>query len=242
MRWLFVGAAVVAALGRVAPARADEAFAGGLGKGWIGAVGGHFGDVEDSLRAADRLGAGAGIGNAGLAVGGGGFAMLGGVVLGGGGFALLVPTTDGERGTADLVGGGGGVELGYALVRNREWIVYPAFGVGGFGFGLEVTNVSGLPIDLGNEVIRAGQRGTYEAGFVFLDFGLRINRLLFFGGDDAAGAGGFAVGVDAGFLANVMRGDWQNEAGVVVEGLSPARLTGGYMRLTVGGGGFFFCE
>jgi hypothetical protein len=163
------------------------------------------------------------------------------VVLAGGGYGVFVPTTNGQTGDVSLGGGGGGVALGYAVVNNRRWVVYPSIGVGGFGYSLDVTNVSGQSIELGaDETLGPGEAGTYEAGFLTVDIGISANRLLFF--DDEDGAGGFAIGADAGFLTSVIGGEWATAEGVSADGLDHARLQGAYLRLTLGGGGFFFSD
>ncbi|MEQ9322901.1 MAG: hypothetical protein RIF41_27295 [Polyangiaceae bacterium] len=93
-----------------------------------------------------------------------------------------------------------------------------------------------MPIALGDDVsVEAGGSADLTAGFITMDFGVSANRMLFFGND-----GGFALGFDAGFLTSVVGGQWEAEDGGVATVLERARLRGFYMRLTLGGGGFWF--
>ncbi|MEZ4444317.1 MAG: hypothetical protein R3B72_34910 [Polyangiaceae bacterium] len=228
-------ALVVASLAFPSAALAEETpFVGGLGKAYVGGMALSVGGLEGSLR--PHLGTDAAIGDLAAQVGGGGFAMIGGVVLAGGGYGVFVPTSDGAQGGVALGGGGGGVALGYAVVNTREWIVYPSFGVGGFGYTMTITNTGGSPITLGSDdPIATGEQADFDAGFLTVDMGISANRLLFFGD------GGFAVGLDAGFLTSVMSSNWEH-GNAVADLLERARLRGVYMRLTVGGGGFYFSE
>lgn len=220
-----------------APSGAEQRpFFGGLGKAYLGGIGLDLGGLESSLR--PLLGADAGIAHLGLQVGGGGFMLIGGVVLSGGGYAIVTPSTNGSQGDVALSGGGGGVALGYAVVNSRQWIVYPYFGVGGYGQTLRVTNVSGTDLQLGaRDVLGPGESGSYDSGFFTADFGISANRLLFFAD------GGFAVGLDAGFITSAGSTGWERQAtGEVADALAWAQLRGAYMRLSLGGGGFFFSD
>lgn len=67
-----------------------------------------------------------------------------------------------------------------------------------------------------------------------VELGLGLQRLLF------RHHGGFTLGAELGFLATVGHSDWRDDDNQPVGGLHAARLAGGYLRLTLGGGGFFF--
>ena len=147
---------------------------------------------------------------------------------------MFTPRVGGPRGHATVGSGGGGFELGVAAVNRNAWLLIPYLGAGGGGVTLDVTNTSNTTLTIGDdEPLPAEGRRSYSAGFAYVELGLAAHRLLF------RGPGGFAVGVDAGALVSVVSSPWNNDAGGV-DGISRPRITGGFLRLTLGGGGFRF--
>lgn len=236
------GAVLIAALigcsAAVAPeARAleGEPYFGGFGHASVGPILGNFRSVADDLARPGSLGPGYRAGALGLELGGGGRALLGGRLLfGGKGYVMLVPTHGTGRGTARLVAGGGGLDLGYAVVNRDHWLFYPYLGAGGIGFHLDVHNKSAAPILVGVDPLAAGASLGRRAGAPTLEVGLGLQRLLF---NDA---GGFIVGAELGMLTAVGDGHWRDDENQPVAGLHPAYFDGGYLRLTIGGGAFQF--
>ena len=88
---------------------------------------------------------------------------------------------------------------------------------------------------IGGDVLMPGQQRSYEAGFLAAEFGIGFQRFLFWR------TGGFMLGAEAGFLTTIVRGEWQiAESEVEVPGLEELGFSGGFVRLTLGGGGFSF--
>jgi hypothetical protein len=206
---------------------------GGLGYAAVGIVAGPIGDIEDGL--VQTLGPGTRSPEFGYTVGGGGRMLLfHRVVIGGKGFGLFPPEVGGPNGTARVSGGGGGLELGFAAVNRPKVLFFPYFGVGGFGLGLELRNASQQDIQFGDAApLQPGEERDYASGFVYLEVGAGLHRLVFFGD------GGLAVGFNVGGMFSVAPSQWA-DAGEPIEGLDEPRLSGAYLQLTVGGGGFFF--
>lgn len=208
---------------------------GGIGFMQLGTVIGPVGDVQGALRQPGALGPRATSPGFGYTIGGGGRALiLRRLVIGGKGFGVFTSRVGGERGFATVTAGGGGFELGVAAVNRDSWLLIPYVGGGAGGMTLEVSNESqgSVVIADDDEIPPAGRR-TYDAGFGYLELGLAAHRLLFFG------SGGFALGVEAGGMVSVAPSAW-NTGGSNLDGVDRARLSGGFLRISMGGGGFSF--
>jgi hypothetical protein len=206
---------------------------GGLGYAAFGVIAGPIGDIEEAL--STTLGPGARSPEFGYTVGGGGRMLLfHRLVIGGKGFGLFPPEVGGPNGTARVSGGGGGLELGFAAVNQPKLLFFPYFGVGGFGLGLELHNTSQDQIQLGDAAaLLPDEQRDYASGFVYLEVGAGLHRLIFFGD------GGLAVGFNVGGIFSVAPSRW-SDSGEDIGGVDEPRLSGAYLQLTVGGGGFFF--
>jgi hypothetical protein len=233
---LVVGACIATSSVATAQDAEDDASAqfGGLGKAYVGGYLADWGAPQDTLR--PLFGDATRIGQANLMAGGGGFLTIGGFVIAGGGHAILVSTSDGDAGELDMIGGGGGLALGYALVRSRDWFIYPYVGGAGYGFTLTLNNTSSEAIEVGRHRLDPGDTIDLVTGFAAMDFGVSIQQLLFFGD------GGFSLGLDVGGLVSLTGGDWSDGNGEPVSSVGSARMRGAYFRLTVGGGGFDFSD
>jgi len=214
--------------------RARRLWFGGLGYVAIGPFFGDLSTLDTALRSEDALGASYGIGRAGFTLGGGGGAVLGGHLwVGGKGFGMLTAPFVNARGEAMLSGGGGGGEIGYVLARPRMLII-PFFSIGGFGYDLEVTNKSGQAMPLQQVLaLSPGESRHFKAGFLTVELGIKVKRLLF------SGHGGFMGGLEVGVLRSLSAAPWKSDryefvdhAGAIIEGV--------YARVTFGGGGGLF--
>lgn len=208
---------------------------GGLGFMQVGTHIGPIADIAGTLRDPNALGGRATSPEFGYTIGGGGRALLlRRLVIGGRGFGVFTPRVGGDRGFARVTAGGGGFELGVAAVNRDAWLLIPYVGGGGGGVTVEVANESDAPLTVADdeEIPVRGQR-SYDAGFGYIEFGLATHRLLFFG------SGGFALGLDVGGIISVAPTPWST-GGRDLDGIDRARVSGGFLRLTIGGGGFTF--
>ncbi len=87
---------------------------------------------------------------------------------------------------------------------------------------------------IGDDALPPGVTREYNSGFFVFDFGVGLQRFLF------RGDGGFALGLEGGFMTTIIKGDWEDADGNKVTGLEKLGAAGGYLRLTVGGGGFLY--
>lgn len=208
---------------------------GGIGFMQLGTHIGPVADIAGTLRDSEALGDRAVSPGFGYTIGGGGRALLlRRLVIGGRGFGLFTPRVGGDRGFANITAGGGGFELGVAAVNRDGWLLIPYVGGGAGGVTLEVANESDAPLTIADDesIPRDGRR-TYDAGFGYVEFGLATHRLLFFG------SGGFALGMDVGGIMSVGAQNWSTGSRNL-DGIDRPKLSGAFLRLTIGGGGFSF--
>lgn len=208
---------------------------GGLGYMQLGTHIGPVGDVEAALTPDAALGERATSPGFGYTVGGGGRTLiLRCLVIGGRGFGVFSARVGGDRGSANITGGGGGLELGVAAVNRDSWLFIPYVGGSAGGLTLEVSSEAEGAVTIADDQPIPGQGSrTYDTGFGDVEFGLATHRLLFFG------EGGFALGFDIGATVSVAPSPWST-GGQDIDGVERGRLSGGFLRLTIGGGGFWF--
>lgn len=213
---------------------------GGFGHFSPGVLSGGVLNLDQTLLGETMLGPGAALDSAAASIGGGGKIYVGGVILGGNGFGFVNPDVSTARGSASVGGGGGGFSLGYNILREKYALLYPYVGVGGASVELEVKNRQRTAaMTFGDAVIPAGESRTFVSDFIYYELGLGLQALLLQDDEDGSGGGGLIVGAEIGFLSSVTSGSWQGEDDMDVQGLDGVAFTGGYFRLTVGGGGFF---
>ncbi len=202
---------------------------GGLGYVQLGTHIGPIGEIAETLRAPNALGDRSTSPEFGYTIGGGGRALiLRRMVVGGRGFGVFTPRVGSDRGFATMSAGGGGLELGVAAVNRDHWLLIPYVGGGAGGVSVEVANDADTAIVIADdeEIPVDGQR-RYDAGFGYIEFGLATHRLLFFG------SGGLALGLDFGGIFSVAPTPWST-GGRDLDGIDRARLSGGFLRLTIG--------
>jgi hypothetical protein len=209
---------------------------GGFGYGSVGFSVGRFANLENELRRPDALGEHFSLSTAAAWLGGGGKALIWGrFLVGGKGHALLVPTSCSPVAKTSFVGGGGGLELGYVVYNAKRYLVYPYVGLSGYGVSLSIENwgAGASNIRLGSQTVLPGRTAQIDTGFAVAEFGAGMQRMFLFG------SSGILVGAEAGFLTTFFRAsEWTNLFGIGVHGLSSTGLSGAFLRLTFGGGGF----
>jgi hypothetical protein len=207
---------------------------GGLGYASVGFMHGSFHFLDEALRDPAALGPGYERSDTAFTFGGGGGALIGRRLwVGGKGFGFILPTESSDRGRARINGGGGGFELGLAAINRPHAIVIPYIGVGGLATSVTVRNRTAAAMSVGGvPLLPPGEDRTFSSGFWTLDAGIRAFGVYFPGG------GGWAAGVDLGITTALAPNSFELD-GNPLSGVAPARMTAGYLRLMLGGGGFF---
>jgi hypothetical protein len=223
------------------PAQAEDTpVVGGFGHFSPGILGGGVLGLNRTLSEDTLLGPGVGVDGTAASIGGGGKIYVGGVMIGGNGFGFVYPDYGTERGSASVGGGGGGFSLGYNILREKYALLYPYVGVGGASIEIQVNNRQSVrEIVFGDAVVGPGESRTFVTGFFYYELGIGLQALLLQPDADGSGGGGLIVGAEVGFISSVSGGSWQTEQEEDVQNLEGVAFTGGYFRLTVGGGGFF---
>ncbi len=218
----------------------DVPTVGGFGHFSPGVLSGGVLNLDLVLAEESLLGAGPGINSTAASIGGGGKIYVGGVILGGNGFGFVHPDYQTEKGSVAMGGGGGGFSLGYNILREKYAILYPYAGVGGASIEVQISNrQASRNMTFGDAVIGPGESETFVTGFFYYELGIGVQALLLQEDEDGSGGGGLIVGAELGFISSVAGGSWQNDLEEDVQNLEGVAFTGGYFRLTVGGGGFF---
>jgi hypothetical protein len=214
---------------------------GGFGFGTVGGFIGNWANLEGDLNDVDALGPLFDLSPLTLHVGGGGRALLGQwVVLGGKGMAWFMGGDRRDDAEVTLKGAGGGFDIGIAAFNRNDTLVYPYIGIGAYALTLEVQNARDTAFSFGSARVAPCAADSFDAAFVAADFGLGIQRMMLFGERDAVHDGGMLVGFEAGLLAPFVRGTWSDQSGVELSGVQSFAVSGAYLRLTIGGGGFVF--
>lgn len=132
------------------------------------------------------------------------------------------------------------VSYGFANAGRVIWSaknlrVYPLVGLGGGGMRFRISeDVSALSID---EVLDNPERSvSLSAGGMLLNFALGIDYLVPFS-EDENGRGGMVLGIRAGYTLAPFKGSWSMKD-IEISGAPEIGITGPYIRLIMGGGGF----
>lgn len=168
-----------------------------------------------------------------LLIGGEGYGIFNRFLLGGSGFGLtgdqVTFTQGGEPEIRATLGGGAGFfNLGYTIISNTNWMVFPMLGIGGGGVGMNLSPRQ----DISRDQIQKGDfvETNVGQGSFMLDFMVGADFFPFQGGQ------GLKVGVRAGYIWAVNRGDWSYSGGAVT-GANNDGISGFHFSLTIGGGG-----
>jgi hypothetical protein len=233
--WLRPALALAALCALCSPALAQEPtprpVAGGLGYFSPGVMAGRVGGTG-GLSGPKALGAGGELPGFSYQLGGGGRALIGDVLIGGKGFGYDFGQASTARGQVRMSGGGGGLDVGYAISRQAGHLVYAYLGIGGMRFDMELTNHSDRPIDLDGVQVLPGEQTTLRAGSTYGEAGLGAHWMLL------GPQGGPSVGVELGSQFKLNGGRWEGEGAQKALALQRAGWNGFFLRLAVGGGGF----
>ncbi|MCX7907937.1 MAG: hypothetical protein N2560_00245 [Ignavibacteria bacterium] len=166
--------------------------------------------------------------------GGGGHAIISNFIIGGEGHGMFAKEQTTDKVSLNLGAGYGVFNLGYVLFSSGGLMVYPLVGFGGSGISLSLTERY-IPKF---EQVLDSLKGHVElsTGGFLLHFAIGADFLITFDNSEKA-HGGVMVGLRAGFLYSPIAGDWKMDD-VKVSGGPEIGLTGAYIRLLIGGGGF----
>ena len=172
-----------------------------------------------------------------LILGGGFHASFRRFIIGFQGNAFLTDDKSSFNGNTatELQGGSGFVNLGYTIISRRNVSIYPLVGFGGgmselSMFPKDAPNFDDILTDPGIMV-----KLTSSAFLVNLAIGCDYLLIM---GKNRQGAGGFSLGIRAGYIYSPFRKNWHYK-GLPVGGGPKLDMSGPYVTLLIGGGGIF---
>jgi hypothetical protein len=174
-----------------------------------------------------------------ISLGGGGHAIVNErIIIGGEGHALLGRTKSSTVVNVDygskLSAGYGFFDLGYVVLRSGGFDAYPLLGIGGGGISMNfVESEVGSFDDVLQNPSRGSKLSTWD---LLVSVGFGMDHLYVLGGNEQ-GEGGLVLGLRAGYIFSPFEGDWKFE-GETLPGGPDFGITGPYIRLMIGGGGW----
>ncbi len=174
---------------------------------------------------------------------GGGLLLGNGLVIGASGERVSYPTISAINGPGSprdeytLSGGGGGIDIGYAVINDEATLLFPYIQGGYYGYALDYTNNQTEPIPFfEGEPVPAGATATYTGAAPRVALGVGLVKL--FGGEDGARqVSGPALTVRLTWGTMLSRPRWQEPGGGDVNNgcLTPA-YNGVSLSVSIGGG------
>ncbi len=171
-----------------------------------------------------------------FSVGGGGHGIIDNkVILGGEGHGLLGEEVTSGNYKNSVTVGYGFFNVGYIVYSKKQLRLYPLVGLGGGGMNLKIREKpSSLSFDdVLDDPERRVELSTY--GFL-LNFAVGMDYLLILG-EDEKGKGGLVFGLRAGYTLSPLKRAWRMDE-LEISGAPDMGITGPFIRLMFGGGGF----
>lgn len=170
-----------------------------------------------------------------FSMGGGGHAIINRIIIGGEGQALIGNKETSATYKTSLGGGYGFFNLGYIVYSNSSLRIYPLLGIGGGGISLGISEQGTAPTF--DEVLEDPKRNAdLFTGGLLLNLAVGAEYFLKTGADDK-GNRGWIFGIRTGYTLTPVQGDWHMEM-TEVSGGPDLGITGPYLRIMIGGGGF----
>jgi len=171
-----------------------------------------------------------------LFLGGGGQFVFRNVVLGGEGGGVAAGSYENADYRISSSGGYGFFNLGYVVMSSRSVLLYPLVGLGSGGMSLTITDRNNLPGSFDEMLADPGRQAQMIHGGFMMNFSIGAD--WFVAGKKGDGiTGGWLVGLKAGYVLDTSRKNWSLDDNPLT-GAPVATMSGVYIRITVGGGGY----
>jgi len=169
-----------------------------------------------------------------ISFGGGGHGIIRKVIIGGEGHGFTGRETTSGNYKTSIGAGYGFFNVGYLIYKTGAINIYPILGLGGGGIGVKIIEKGTPSFD---EVLDNPKRSAeLSTGGFLLNLALGTDCLLKLGGDEKGG-GGLVFGLRIGYTFAPIKGDWEMD-GIDISGGPDIGITGPYIHLMIGGGGF----
>jgi hypothetical protein len=176
------------------------------------------------------------LGNASATFGGGGQGIIGNFIIGGEGHGVMGNSGLNQTYRVTYGSGYGLFNMGYVVYSNPVLLLYPMLGIGGGGQSVTIIDRSSLPVNFSDILEDPKHQSVLTKGSFLIDLSLTSN-LFVFGHTGGNASGGFLVGLRAGYLLELNNDRWYIDDQELVGGPNSG-MSGPYIRLIIGGGGF----
>ncbi len=171
-----------------------------------------------------------------LVIGGTGHAFVDKFVIGGSGFGIVGDVIKTDSVKYSLGGGLGTFDFGYVILNREKIKIYPMIGIGGGGFGIQITK--NKTTSVGEVVTNPGREINVSIGGFVFDLSMNINIIPVLNYDEKKKTlGGFMTGLKIGYVYSLPSSNWMCSGGDVTGGPSFG-LSMGYVKLIIGGFGY----
>ncbi len=167
-------------------------------------------------------------------IGGEGYLMINRWVIGGEGHGIIGDEISEGIITGSLSGGQGFLTVGHTVFSNNRFKIYPKGGVGLGGLSMQLTG--DLPPALSDMLDDPAEDTELSKSHALMKLGMNFAFLINLSSGEF-GAGGFAIGLEAGYQFTFNESDWQIEE-IDIQNGPDLNMTGPYIKLKIGGGGF----
>ncbi len=175
------------------------------------------------------------ISNGALSIGGGGFYVVRNLLIGGEGYGLIGGSVENIDYRVDHAGGCGFFNVGYILAGSPSFLFAPVMGIGGGGISVNIKDRDYYPDNFDDLMEDPARESIISNGGLLLNFSVLTN-ILIAGYRAENEAGGFYLGLKAGYILNASGNTWYiNDE--ELQGSPAAGMSGPYVSLMIGGGG-----
>lgn len=171
-----------------------------------------------------------------LLLGGTGHAVINRFVIGGSGSGIIGSTVSTDTLKANVGGGMGTFDMGYLLLNREQVKLYPLIGIGGGGFGLQVSRSGSISTNTVSN--NPGREINLSIGSFLADISINIDLLPTLSYNEETGAReSFMTGLRLGYVYSIPTSDWKY-AGGSVSGGPDFGFNMFYLKLIIGGFGY----
>jgi len=171
-----------------------------------------------------------------FSLGGGGHSIINRFIIGGEGHGLMTSDKDFTLANRNyknkLDAGYGFFNLGYQIIANGGFSLYPLIGIGGGHLKLKITERASPSFD--DVLANPNRSAELSTGGLLLHASLGFDHLVGMRRDGGR-QGGFMLGLRAGYIFAPLKDDWRLNASEIAGG-PELSVTGSFVRLMIGGG------
>ncbi len=205
---------------------------GGVSLGMGGAAFFDWSELNEQLKANHQSEFDEGV----ITMGGGGYFQYCRLIVGGSGFGFAGQSvTDGDY-TTQIQGGFGMFNIGFLPFLSKTLRLYPLIGIGGGNVSLQREEEAAEgPFD--EHYADPPSNTEFSVGSAVAEAALALDFLIVMG-ENEQGYGGLVIGLRGGYIFPLYTGSWRMQENTKLTGGPKVGLSGPYICLSLGFGGF----